>query len=49
MNLIVDEAHAMGIAGPMGRGCVVAENIEELVFARVMTFGKAFGSQGRPY
>lgn len=44
--LIVDEAHAVGIFGSNGRGLVEALKLEESVFARVYTFGKAFGVHG---
>lgn len=44
--LIVDEAHATGVIGPQGGGCVVAEKCEERVFARIHTFSKALGVQG---
>ena len=44
--LIVDEAHSNGIAGPDGRGLVVARGFESRVFARVCTFGKALGLHG---
>lgn len=42
-HLIVDEAHAVGVVGPQGRG-VVFENAH--VFAIVVTFGKALGVHG---
>ncbi|MGV8879042.1 MAG: aminotransferase class I/II-fold pyridoxal phosphate-dependent enzyme [Sphingobacteriaceae bacterium] len=42
-NLIVDEAHALGI---FGSGMVQALQIEKEVFARVVTFGKALGAHG---
>jgi 8-amino-7-oxononanoate synthase len=45
-NLIVDEAHATGIFGEKGKGLVVQLNLEERVFARVITFGKAIGVHG---
>ena len=45
-NLIVDEAHATGIFGERGQGLVHALNLEEQVFARVVTFGKAIGCHG---
>jgi 8-amino-7-oxononanoate synthase len=45
-SLIVDEAHANGIFGKNGEGRVVEENLQEKVFARVLTFGKALGSHG---
>ncbi|MEM1322925.1 MAG: 8-amino-7-oxononanoate synthase [Bacteroidota bacterium] len=44
--LIVDEAHATGVYGPGGEGLVVAEGLEEEVFARIHTFGKAMACQG---
>jgi len=43
--LIVDEAHAVGIFGN-GRGLVVELGLENNVFARIVTFGKAFGGHG---
>ena len=43
--LIVDEAHAVGIFGN-GLGLVAELNLENDVFARVITFGKAFGGHG---
>ncbi|MEM1214693.1 MAG: aminotransferase class I/II-fold pyridoxal phosphate-dependent enzyme, partial [Bacteroidota bacterium] len=45
-NLIVDEAHGTGVLGPRGEGGVVAAGLNERVFARVHTFGKAIGSHG---
>ena len=45
-HLIVDEAHATGIFGPDGKGLVVECGIEEKVFARIHTFGKALGAHG---
>lgn len=44
--LIVDEAHSNGIFGEGGRGLVDELGLENDVFARVMTFGKAIGSHG---
>lgn len=44
--LIVDEAHACGVFGEKGEGLVVQHNLENDVFARVITFGKAFGCHG---
>ncbi len=46
LNLIVDEAHANGIFGSMGSGLCNREEMEEICFARVFTFGKAIGSHG---
>lgn len=45
-RLILDEAHAVGVLGPDGRGAAVAMGLEEAVFARVVTFGKALGCHG---
>jgi len=43
--LIVDEAHAIGVVGK-GKGLVQELGIEEQVFARIITFGKALGCHG---
>lgn len=43
---IVDEAHATGVFGRRGRGLCCKLGVEDKVFARVVTFGKAVGSQG---
>jgi 8-amino-7-oxononanoate synthase len=44
--LIVDEAHAGGIYGDQGQGLVSQLNLDFGVFAKIITFGKAFGSHG---
>lgn len=44
--LIVDEAHSVGVFGKEGQGLVQELNIESKVFARVITFGKAYGFHG---
>lgn len=44
--LIVDEAHSTGSYGPQGRGLLCALNLEQRVFARLHTFGKAVGAHG---
>jgi len=43
LNLIVDEAHATGV---FGMGLVQQFNLQDKVFARVHTFGKAMGCHG---
>lgn len=43
--LIVDEAHAVGIFGN-GKGLVSELGLENDIFARIVTFGKAFGVHG---
>jgi 8-amino-7-oxononanoate synthase len=45
-NLIVDEAHATGVFGNHGKGLIQAFGLEQKVFARIVTFGKAIGSHG---
>jgi len=45
-NLIVDEAHATGVTVNGGKGKVQELMIEDNVFARVHTFGKALGCHG---
>ncbi len=42
--LLVDEAHAIGVLGPGGRGVCAERGVSPL--ARVGTFGKALGSHG---
>ena len=44
--LIVDEAHSIGAFGDNGRGLCHEFNIHNRVFARVITFGKAYGLMG---
>lgn len=45
-HLIVDEAHAVGISGPKGRGRIAQLQLQSSVFAQVVTFGKALGTYG---
>lgn len=44
--LIVDEAHSTGVYGDLGRGLVCELGLEEKVFARLHTFGKALACNG---
>jgi len=44
--LIVDEAHGVGVFGEIGEGLVGQLGLENHVFARVMTYGKAPGIHG---
>lgn len=44
--LVVDEAHSGGICGIEGKGLVNELGLNDHVFARLVTFGKAFGSHG---
>ncbi|MBI2259032.1 MAG: pyridoxal phosphate-dependent aminotransferase family protein [Flavobacteriia bacterium] len=45
-KLIVDEAHSVGIFGENGKGLCVENNIHKKVFARIITFSKAYGFIG---
>jgi len=45
-ELIVDEAHAIGVRGPRGSGCVAAAGLSARVLATVHTCGKALASAG---
>lgn len=45
-QLLVDEAHSLGVYGPVGAGLVAELGLESDVLARVVTFGKALGSAG---
>ncbi|WP_317044526.1 8-amino-7-oxononanoate synthase [Maribacter sp. 4G9] len=45
-HLIVDEAHAVGVMGKQGLGLVQELGLEKALFARIVTFGKALGTQG---
>ena len=45
-HLIVDEAHATGLFGKGGKGRVVELNLENCIFAKIHTFGKALGCHG---
>ena len=44
--LVIDEAHAVGIYGDKGTGLVREHHLQDDVFARIITFGKAFGAHG---
>jgi len=45
-NLVVDEAHALGVFGDCGEGLVQMLGLQNAVFARIMTFGKGLGCHG---
>jgi 8-amino-7-oxononanoate synthase len=47
-HLIVDEAHAGGVYGD-GKGYCAELGLQDRIFARLITFGKAFGSHGAVY
>lgn len=45
-ELIVDEAHAIGVCGPTGSGCVAQAGLSGRVLATVYTCGKALAAAG---
>lgn len=45
-NLIVDEAHSFGVFDKYGGGLVQQLQLENKIFARIVTFGKALGVHG---
>jgi 8-amino-7-oxononanoate synthase len=45
-ELMADEAHATGVFGPQGRGCMAQMGLERKAFAIVHTCGKALASAG---
>ncbi|WP_299766927.1 8-amino-7-oxononanoate synthase [uncultured Dokdonia sp.] len=44
--LVVDEAHATGVVGTLGQGLVQKMELQNEVFASIITFGKALGAHG---
>jgi 8-amino-7-oxononanoate synthase len=45
-HLVIDEAHALGVFGSTGQGLVQNLQLQNQVFARIMTFGKGLGCHG---
>jgi len=45
-EIILDEAHTTGLIGPNGGGHSVSLGLEDKIFARIYTFGKAMGCHG---
>ena len=45
-HLVVDEAHATGVYGPKGRGRVSELGLEDRIYLRLNTFGKALACNG---
>jgi 8-amino-7-oxononanoate synthase len=45
-NLILEEAHSNGLYGENGEGLAVALGLQDKIFARLLTFGKAGGCHG---
>lgn len=48
-HIVVDEAHSTGIYGCEGRGIVCRLGLEDRIFARLHTFGKALACNGGIY
>ncbi len=45
-HLIIDEAHATGVVGKQGEGLCMQQDLQDEIFCRVYTFGKACGCHG---
>ncbi|MEC4003315.1 pyridoxal phosphate-dependent aminotransferase family protein [Flavobacterium sp. SUN052] len=45
-NLVIDEAHALGVYGNSGEGLLQSLGLQDKVFARIITFGKGLGCHG---
>ncbi|AWH84629.1 8-amino-7-oxononanoate synthase [Flavobacterium album] len=45
-RLVIDEAHALGVFGEKGEGLIQHLGLEDKVFTRIVTFGKALGCHG---
>ena len=45
-NLVLDEAHALGVFGENGEGLIQELKLQNQIFARIITFGKALGCHG---
>ncbi|PRP67646.1 aminotransferase class I/II-fold pyridoxal phosphate-dependent enzyme [Nonlabens agnitus] len=46
VHLILDEAHALGTVGNDGEGLAQSLQLENEIFARIVTYGKSMGSHG---
>jgi 8-amino-7-oxononanoate synthase len=44
--LVIDEAHALGVFDEKGQGLSQQLNLQDKIFARIMTFGKGLGCHG---
>lgn len=45
-RLVIDEAHAIGVMGNKGQGLMQSLALHSMIFARIVTFGKALGCHG---
>lgn len=44
--IVIDEAHALGVFGSQGEGLVQSLQLQDKIFARIVTFGKGLGCHG---
>ncbi len=44
--IIIDEAHAIGVFGDNGEGIIQSTQLQNRIFARIVTFGKGLGCHG---
>ena len=44
--MLVDEAHALGVVGNQGQGLAQQLQLQDQLFARIVTFGKGMGCHG---
>jgi len=44
--IVIDEAHALGVFGNHGEGLVQSLQLQDKIFARIVTFGKGLGCHG---
>ena len=45
-HIVIDEAHALGVFGNHGEGLVQSLQLQDKIFARIVTFGKGLGCHG---
>jgi len=45
-NIVVDEAHTLGVFGNQGEGLVQSLQLQDKIFTRIVTFGKGLGCHG---
>ena len=45
-HLVLDESHSLGVFGDKGQGLVQMLQLQNKVFARIISFGNALGSEG---
>ncbi|SCY35687.1 8-amino-7-oxononanoate synthase [Nonlabens sp. Hel1_33_55] len=46
VHIILDEAHALGTVGNNGEGLAQSQNLQDDIFARIVTYGKSMGCHG---